>query len=301
MKKVVLIFLLLFFIIQKNVAQPNQGFETWTSSFNYEVPTDWQTLNMLYFVAPPTPLSVTKAVGIDVHSGNYALKLQTVEVSNNPLPEIINDTMGVMFTGLVNLSPVYYKYGYPCACRPAQLNFWYKYLPVGIDTGEVKIILKKAIGGVSYTIGYGSASLYQTLTYTQMITDIDYFSNEIPDSCVITFASSKGKASARPGSTLFLDDIEFSGWVGIAEPEKSEEEVKVYPNPAKENITFELKIAAAKSIRINDITGKNIAIFSINNSSVNINTSTYQQGIYLYEIEDKNDALLTKGKFNVVK
>ncbi len=301
MKKIIVICAFLFCVILSNNAQPNPSFENWVTAFNYEVPESWQTLNFLQFTLPPNPLSVTKAVGIDVHSGNYALKLKTIQITTNPAPQVLDDTMGLIFTGLINISPVYYKQGFPYTSRPEKLTFWFKYLPVGADTGGVRIQLKKYYDSATHIVGQGEVAFNQTLAYTQMTLDITYNSNDIPDSCTIFFASSKDKDDARVGSVLYIDDVEFSGWVGIDENQKSAEKVTVFPNPAKDNITFELKIEGAKNIRINDITGKNIAIFPINNSSVNINTTAYQQGVYLYEITDRNNGLLTKGKFNVVK
>jgi hypothetical protein len=301
MKKIFSIGVFVCCIILNNNAQPNPSFENWVTAFNYEVPESWQTLNFLQFTLPPNPLSVTKAVGIDVHSGNYALKLKTIQITTNPAPQILDDTMGLIFTGLINISPVYYKQGFPYTSRPDKLTFWFKYLPVGSDTGGVRVQLKKYYDSTTHIVGQGEVNINQNLTYTQLVVDITYNTDDIPDTCSIIFASSKSIQVARVGSVLYVDDVALSGWVGIDEHQKPTEKVTVFPNPAKDNITFELKMEEAKSIRINDIAGKKIDVFFINNSNVTINTSGYQQGIYLYEIVDKNNELLTKGKFNVVK
>jgi hypothetical protein len=300
MKKSVLVLLLICCITLQNIAQPNQGFETWTPSFNYETPTGWQTLNVLHFISPSNPLSVSKAVGIDVHSGNYALKLQTIDIAVNPAPQTIDDTMGVMFTGLINLSPFYYKYGFPYTTRPEKLTFWYKYLPVGIDTGGAKVVLKKFQDSSSITVGKGSATFEQTLTYTQMTVNIDYFSDDIPDTCIVIFASSQNKICAQPGSTLFLDDVELSGWVGIDEPQKLVQKVKIFPNPAKEKISFLTELKNAQTLQITDLQGRVVGDYKIEPyGKLDLTIEFLTEGMYLYTIRDEKNKPINTGKFNI--
>lgn len=283
-------------------AQPNPGFEHWHSSYNSLIPDDWQTLNFLRFTLPPNPLSVTQAVGTDVHSGNYAMRMQTIYVSTNPAPQIIDDTVGVAFTGLINVSPVYYKVGFPYTSRPETLNFWFKYLPVGSDTGGAKINLRKFYDTLSHTIGEGSLEFVQTSSYTKAIVHITYYNDDIPDTCQIYFASSKSKEIARVGSTLFVDDVELTGWVGIDEQKKAEEVVKVFPNPAKEKINFFTKNTEASTLQIMDLTGKIIATSPFKpNENFALNIESFSEGTYLYSILDRKRKTLANGKFNVSK
>src|SRR6188768_3135228 len=62
----------------QNVATPNPGFENWTQVGNRFDPDNWNTLN------PSTAiigiLTCTRASGVDVHAGTYAIKLTTKSV-----------------------------------------------------------------------------------------------------------------------------------------------------------------------------------------------------------------------------
>jgi hypothetical protein len=281
-------------------AQPNPGFENWTTTFGVEDPDGWQTQNFLSLLSPPNPLSAFKVIGVDVHSGNYALKLKTVFMNNNPDPSQIHDTMGITFTGKVNPSPFAYILGYPYTGRPEKLEFWAKYTPVGNDTGGAYVYLIKQSGTSHDTIAGGEIRILPTTTYTLFQLTLTYLSTALPDSAVIGFSSSHKDSLARVGSTLFVDDVALTGWVGIDQYDINNK-VKVFPNPAKYNITISTQINDADNIQLIDISGKLINDYKIQNYSTNINTSAFAEGIYFYEVRDKTNCILTKGKFNVVK
>ncbi len=302
MKKFLIIYLFLTCAVSfKSFAQPNAGFENWHTELSYMVPDGWQTFNGLTLTNPPNPLSAFRVTGIDVHSGNYALKLQSVFFFNFNMPDDVGDTIGGAFTGRINYSPFSFAYGFPYTSRPEKLDFWAKYLPVGSDSAGVLVYLSKWNGVKTDTIGMGLFEINFQPTYTLYQNTITYYSNEIPDSAAIVFTTSKSKTCARVGSTLFLDDVALTGWVGIDEHNVYADKVKIFPNPAKENITIELKAEDAKSILVLDVLGKTIGSFPINNYSATINTSAFSQGTYFYEIVDKNKKPMTRGKFNVVK
>lgn len=301
MKKTVSTLVVLFSLILTTIAQPNGDFETWTPEFTFESPNNWQTFNFLSILSPPNPLSAFKAIGIDKHSGNYALKLKSVYINNNPMPGSIPDTFGCAFKGKIELSPASLKAGFPYTGRPEKLEFYSKYSPVGNDSGLARVILRKWNGAIYDTIGKGELTIASASAYTLFQINLTYYSIEQPDSAIIAFFSSKDSTTARVGSTLFLDDVEFKGWVGIDEEKQNADKVKVFPNPAKGNLTIKTEIEEAEKVKIIDISGKIIGWSMIQNYKASINTSSFAQGIYFYELIDKNEQILTKGKFNVVK
>lgn len=280
-------------------AQPNGGFEDWISAFNSESPIGWQTLNFLQFTMPPNPVSVFKASGIDKHSGSHALKLKTIYLNTNPAPDLLDDTMGLTFTGFVNIAPTYYRYGFPYTGRPEKLTFWYKYLPVGADEGGVRAVLTKWNGVKQDTIAFGESELYNNPSYSLYELPLTYFSDELPDTAAIFIGSSRHKSVARNGSVIYLDDVVFTGWVGV--DENTMLPVKTYPNPAKENITFSGLDKNAKEIQITDISGKLLSTYNVNKVSViDINTTGLADGVYLYTVLDAAGKTLSKGKFNIL-
>lgn len=301
MKRTAATFLILTSLILNSIAQPNGGFEYWTPEYTYENPDDWQTFNFLSILGPPNPLSAFKAIGLDKYSGNYALMLKSVFVNNNPMPGNIPDTFGCAFKGKIELSPTSFKAGFPYTGRPEKLEFYSKYSPVGDDSGLVGVYLRKWNGIIYDTIGMGMLTVSTTPTYEMFELSINYSSTEQPDSAIIVFYSSKDSTTARVGSTLFVDDVIFKGWVGIEEQTSYPDKVHVFPNPAKDNTSIVTEIEGAENIRIIDVSGKVIGWYKIQNYKASINTGSFAEAMYFYEIRDKKEKVLTKGKFNVVK
>jgi hypothetical protein len=302
MKKIAVIFVILVSGILSCFAQPNGGFENWSTVFNFQTPDNWQTLNFLSMFSPPNPISAFKATGIDKHSGNYALKLKTIFLNNNPLPNTVSDSIGYVFTGKVTLSPPSLKLGIPYVGRPENLDFWAKYIPVGADIGGVSVSLQKWNGTSSDTIAYGTIKLDSTvLSYTFFQIGLDYYSTGMPDTVIMGFTSSYKNTIARVGSTLYLDDVALTGWVGIDEQNLYTDKVKLYPNPATDAINIKADIDEADNVQLIDVSGKLMGNYKIQNYNANINTGLFAEGIYFYEIRDNKNKPFTKGKFNVVK
>ncbi|MDP1745727.1 MAG: PCMD domain-containing protein, partial [Bacteroidota bacterium] len=284
MKKAVITFVFLTSLLFNAASQPNGGFENWSTEFNYQAPDGWQTLNFISVFAPPNSLSAFKATGVDKHSGNYALKLKTMFINNNPLPGTVYDTIGYVFTGKVNVSPPSLKFGIPYVGRPEKLELWAKYFPVGMDLAGVSISLQKWNGTSTDTIAYGAIIIDSTLIYTLFQINIVYQSTELPDTMIIGFTSSYKKSKARVGSILYLDDVALTGWVGIDEKNIYSDKVKVFPNPASDEININATIDEADNIQIIDVSGKLMGNYKIQNYNANINTGLFAEGIYFYEI-----------------
>ena len=301
MKKLFSILIIGFSFILNSMAQPNGGFENWHNEFSYQVPDSWQTYNFMSILTPPNPLSATKATGIDVHSGNYALKLKTIYFNNNPLPAQIGDTSGITFIGKLTVTPFTLKYGFAYTDRPANLEFWSKYLPVGGDTGGCVVVFRKWNGISRDTVGYGAININLTTAYTLFQVPITYLSPEIPDTAFIVFASSKSPIIARQNSTLYVDDAAFTGWVGISKNKTLENKVKAFPNPTRNNITIRAEMEEVDNVQVFDSFGKICGNYKIQNNNSNVNTTMFTEGTYFYEIRNKKNLIIANGKFNIVK
>lgn len=290
---------LAFLSVSFTFSQPNGGFEDWEMEFGNESPVGWQTLNFLC-AFPFNPPSATKASGIDKHSGNYALKIKTIHIITNPAPEILYDTIGGAFVGSINLSPLYLKRGYPYTGRPKTLNLWFKYFPVGEDRGSVGAVLTKWNGTKSDTIAISDTSVYYNPIYSLIHLDFTYLSDQFPDTAVVILASSRRSNESRINSTLFVDDVEFSGWVGVNDYD-IKNKVTVYPNPAKDELHIKLNSNQKLRINIMDTAGKSVESIALNNNEITVDVKKYPSGIYFYEIIDEKNGVINRAKFTVVE
>ncbi|MFY9309283.1 MAG: T9SS type A sorting domain-containing protein [Bacteroidia bacterium] len=300
MKKVSLV-IIVFLTSFLSRAQPNPGFEDWTNQFGLLEPDGWQTLNFLTMLTPPNPASAFRVGGIDAHSGNYALKLKTVYLNNKPDVVDLGDTTGGCYTGQIILTPVSSAVGFPYTGRPEKLKFWARYIPVGADEGRAGVLLKKTNGNGFDTVGFGIMYLTETPVYSFFEVDIDYKSNALPDSAVIAFATSKNSLSARVNSTMFVDDVSFSGYVGISESVITSDKVKLFPNPAPSRVEVTVESENAEIVVLSDMSGKELLRQPLINKYVLIDVGPLPVGMYMYDIRDNRNKVLFRDKLNVLR
>lgn len=288
--KNILAFVFFVLLFHENSAQPNGGFENWITEFSYETPENWQTMNVLSLTTPPNPLSAFKTSGIDKYSGFYGLKVQSIHVTNNPAPSVIADTFGVVFKGKITVSPTSFKSGFPYNARPEKLQFYSKYYPVGNDTGVAFVVLKKWNGVSTDTIAIGAIEMSTTPVFELFEVPLVYRSDTLyPDSADIAFLSSRDILTARVGSALFVDDVLFTGWVGMDENTYNHESIKLYPNPVKNelNICFSSRMDNTTAI-IYDCSGKKTAIHFLDFNTTKIDLSALLSGFYFLELRNNN-------------
>jgi len=77
--------------------------------------------------------------------------------------------------------------------------------------------------------------------------------------------------------------------------------VDVYPNPASTDVAFKISSGENKLVRILDETGREIQTETVSNNIAHLNTTTDPAGIYFYEIIDKSNRIVGRGKFSVIK
>lgn len=89
------------------------------------------------------------------------------------------------------------------------------------------------------------------------------------------------------------------GWpVGVAEA-ASNVSASVYPNPVSDKLYFETNTNTAKTITVMDIAGKVVATLSTTEEKAELDVTTFNKGLYFYDIKTATGEVLKSGKFNV--
>ena len=292
----------------------NPDFEIWTHTAgppSYDDPNTgmsnpgWQELNFTsQTLAGSSPVSVFKDSSLNPvtpQSGMYCAKIQTVILSSATISlagkYLPNDTLGVLFTGQINVISQKIVTKIPFNLPVATYKFYYQYFPSGVDTAFCTVTYFR-----NDTVIAAGKTQMKTLQNTWMQASVMPFvlKSGLPDSIAIWYSSSTwthGKANA--GSTLFVDDATNTGIPSLFGGNNG---VTVYPNPAKNEVT--IKIAGntmAEKAEIFDITGKTVGTFSVRNNDLTINTQQYSSGLYFYRLYDNNGTQMNAGKFSVVK
>lgn len=314
MKKLFLSVLAITTSIAIKAQVPDMGFETWVNaplSTTVQDPQGWATLNALTNIFVGMQQTVFKET-TSVASGTASAKVVTevipssVQIPNPFMPGQNLDTVGLLCLGTTQIAAPYIFFGKPYAARPLTLSFACKYTPMAGDSAFVVAFLTKWNTGTSKrdTLATGMYSTGATTTsYTTQTLNMTYSSSTaVPDTQQIFVSSSIYRADgAKRGSTFYVDDFAWSGWVGIEDVlNAGENKVSVYPNPANDNVNFN-GLPANGTVEIMDVTGRLVAYYPVMNDQTTIQTSQLNPGLYIYNVSNNKKEVISRGRFEIAK
>lgn len=280
-------------IIKAQAPVPNGGFESWTGFGLYEMPDAWKTTDSLS-MSVGTP-SATKET-TDMHGGLYALKL-------TPFFFVFTNIPGAASNGVINTTTFQIIGGSPDTVRHAKLSGWYKYAPVSGDSCTISVTMYKRNGATRDVIGSGIfGTSAATSAYTPFDVNMNYSSINTPDSVLISIFSS-AMGSAHLGTTLLIDDLAFSGFVGIHEIPGVVNSLNTFPNPAQNelNVSVDLQKNIRTRFEISDLNGRKVSSFEMKSLNEKFDVSFLVSGNYFYRLADENGNTLGSGKFSISK
>jgi hypothetical protein len=293
----------------------NPDFETWTHTAGppaYDDPNTaltnngWQELNFTsQALAGSSPISVFKDSSLNTITpfhGNYCAEIKTVILSATTIAlagkYLPNDTLGVLFTGQINVSLAKIATKIPFNLPvPMHYNFYYQYYPVGGDSAFCLVSYSRHDTVIAVGKTYIGA-LTNTWTLGQVTPLV--LKGGLPDSIAIWFSSSSWvHTHPHAGSELYVDDATNTGIPSIF---GNNDAVVVYPNPARNEVTISISgNIQANLVEVYDMTGKAIGAYSMHNNLLTVNTQSFNSGIYFYRLLDNTGNQLKTGKFSVVK
>jgi hypothetical protein len=260
---------------------PNGDFEAWNPGPGYEDPDQWSTLNP--FSVTGLPVTVTKS--LNAQSGSYAMHLETKATSTDTIPAI------AWLGGAGGR-------GLPYTQRPGTFNAYVQYYPSSNDSAFIFVEFWKNSGSAMIIGTTWMLFTTNVSTYQQFSMPIGWTSSMSPDSVRIVVFASSGY-SPKPGSILLLDNISFSGSAGIDDP-AGHVSISVFPNPASDAVRFESP-ETISSIELYDLSGRMVAMHEANGKESMISTEGLTAGIYMYTVKDAGNAVISRGKLNVVR
>ena len=253
---------------------PNPSFENWTSNS----PDGWHDINE----QGPYDFVTQEA---NAHDGNSAVRSSTLQTG-----PVVN--YSIFLTS--NFSTwVDAMYGYvSTSVKPYKLRGWYILENDGVDTLVVNIQLKK--NGI--VIGSGDFETWSaTSIYTQFELDINYSSGDMPDSMRIEFDFNHANVTSNTAGRYFIiDDLTLDLTNSISESENTPNNLKVYPNPTNNLLTFQnLNSSNISTIEIYDLTGKLVHSSTPNTSYHHVNIESQESGIYIYKVWIGGGSIIT--------
>jgi hypothetical protein len=289
----ILFSLLLFTSVISNAQTlvPNANMESWANLGSYKEPTGWGS-----------PNSLTSLLGVyecfqstDANSGTYAAQLKANYVALLGLV-----VPGVIGTGTIDAATQTVKGGFPISVTPAAVIGYYKYTPTGSDSCLVYSILTKWNSGLNKrdTLAVAAFIGGAASSYTMFTAPFYTLGAGTPDSALVLVATTNDVATAQDGSTMYIDDIDFTVNLGINPI--PEIELGIYPNPANQllQITIPLGINA-ETIVISSVAGMKANQYNVTSGVFELNTSSLANGIYFTMMKNSEGKVVASGKFTV--
>ena len=284
----------------------NPGFETWTNDFLVPTAmnpnggngsTGWWDYN--YFNSSflgSSPVSVTRCTDT-VHSGTYSVRLQTKVYTPTSwnyynawgtpfIGHPYNDTLGILFNGMANMSTQVYAPGIPFTQKITQFHIFYQYKPNGNDTAVFRVSLVNQrnliAGGMFKTNVATGASGWQMATI-----NMTYINSLTPDSMWVLISSSSLEKNPKAGSILWLDDASVTLPTGINESMSAENDIEIFPNPSTGliNIHTSTKNEEEQFVEVYNLLGAKIHVSEKSKlSNYTLNLSNQPKGVYVVKI-----------------
>ena len=275
MKSVITILCLIVISSTTLMAQiPNGGFESWTNASGYNAPVGWDNMN-----AMTTSMgSYTCLKGTPGDPGSSYIKLVSTTVSGmGVVPGIA--TCGML--DMTNMNAPEAMSGFAFNQRPQSIAGNWQYMASGSDMGYLSVLLTKW----NMTMMMRDTVAYLTLftrnmqmSWTSFSNDLNYMSQETPDTAFITLSSSS--ATPVAGSYLYVDTLHFAGSVstGIIEKNNSLVGVSVFPNPSTDilNVSFTNVKSGSYKVQLISLTGsviKELSAVEVTGSTWNCTSS----------------------------
>ena len=276
-------------------AIPNPGFESWNTNPLYDDPVGWGTINGLTYILGVKTVSKT-SVASEVHSGTYAIKLESKNVPGQGVAP------GIAATGTINPSTQAVDGGVAYNQRPVSFTGWYLYQPSGVDTCSIEARLSRWNNGQREEVGVAEFTQSNTVSnYTQFNVNFSYSSASLPDTLVITILTSAGGNNSPNGTKLWVDDLAFVS-TPSAISDVAFNKINVYPNPATNNIVIETGVSNSQArLSLFDSQGKLVDDAILVDERTVLNLEHLSNGFYTYCVTDINTLYRSYGKLLIHK
>lgn len=256
---------------------PNPSFEEWqTRNFGitqFQDPTNWISNNIIFAFTKPVNLPVKKTT--EAHTGVLAIELENVPDTSE------QKQSASIISGTMNILTQEFNTKFKLNSKPTGLELFYKYYPAAADSFYIDITTFKngEYAGGGFYQGGGKVE-----EYTKILIPIDYTENTIiPDSAsIIVYASTFEQVTE--GTRLILDDISLTEAALSVNAINPNSHIKVYPNPAQNQLSIDLKNDHQATAKIISLNGNTVYETVLEKNQNKLDISSLNTGIYVVQV-----------------
>ncbi len=293
--------LFLFSIISQAQTLPNPSFEDWViAGTACENPQSWDTPNSglsLFSVC-----SVFKEESL-VNTGSASVKMVTtlVPLINLRAPAAISNG-----TLVVNASDPFnsiVRGGTPIWGRPDALIGFFRYQPEGGDSLTIRVRLFSISGADTTLIAEDEFfSFGATTGFESFNLPINYLSSEDADLAQVLARSTRNTKDATVGTTLWLDDLRFTGISGLGQQGNMPFAFTLYPNPATDYLVLDNAYTSEAHWELLSVSGSVALRGVLTPGQQSIDLSGLFQGLYVFRaLDSRSGKLLQSSKIQILR
>jgi len=155
--------------------------------------------------------------------------------------------------------------------------------------GTLSVTTQRVFTGSSGTFNLSvNGSIVGTIPYSDTVERITIPNINIENNVSVVIDS-----NSTPSNNVKFDDLVYTCYSSLNVEEFNIANIKLHPNPIKNNLTLDLKSNIDTNIEIYDILGKRVYKNSINKTS-NLNLQDLKSGIYIVKISQNNTTITKK-------
>jgi len=295
MKNKILISILLLITAFGFAQIPNNSFEEWVQTNNYENPKSWNTPNVYTSLAGQSVVSKSE----DAYFGSFSARLESKELN------FLDQTFlapGVITLAQFNIDIFTQTFSYSGGLFLQQnvyeLKGMYKYQGVGNDSAVILMYNFRNRENEDYdTIGRGYTYLNDASEWTPFTVRMKYLNGHVPDTFNVLIMSTTDEGLqdlSHAGSVLFLDSLSISTNTGIINLWEKPIALHVYPNPSSSIIHFEIEEAGKnRELILYNQEGKTVANTAFHSQIISLDISEFSSGIYSYAVVEDNRIIIS--------
>lgn len=194
--------------------------------------------------------------------------------------------------------------------RITTVSAWIEYIPgkdsatgalgTGTDTGSFVVEAISTIAGIDSVVGSAVVNIFSTPSFTQFTATLTYVDTiDLVSSVRITFASGQ-LFNTIDSSIMYVDDVTMTGVPQLSVPTLKNDLVKVYPNPAVNELFFDAPQTGQFTLELFGINGQLVQTSSLKGHA-SVDVSQLPEGLYFYAVTNSNGDKVQRGKVSIVR